>query len=69
MFEDQQDQVQQLLNTNPAFKELHDKHQVLKQQVRDADLGVLPMDAYVLERLKKEKLLLKDKMAQMLANA
>jgi hypothetical protein len=69
MFEDQQDQVQQLLNTNPAFKELHDKHQELKQQVRDADLGVLPMDAYVLDRMKKEKLLLKDKMAQMLANA
>jgi hypothetical protein len=66
MFEDQQKAVQELLANNETFRNLHEEHQALKSKVRDADTGVTPMDAFALERSKKEKLLLKDKMAAIL---
>lgn len=69
MFEDQTGVVETLLATDPEFRELYDKHQGLKSQVRDADLGVLPLDQLTVERMKKEKLLLKDKMAVRLKQA
>ena len=66
MFEYDQDIVQALLKENPAFKQMHDKHHDLKRRVTDAEHGIHPMDDFALERLKKEKLLLKDKMADMI---
>ena len=38
------------------------KHRELDKQVRDAELGVLPIDDVTLGRLKKEKLWAKDKL-------
>ncbi|OSM05225.1 DUF465 domain-containing protein [Magnetofaba australis] len=64
MFEDQLQAVQELLTTNEAFKELYDRHQDLKNQV--SDLNGSTVDDFTLERLKKEKLLLKDQMATIL---
>lgn len=66
MFEDQTEVVNNLLAKDPEFREMFEKHQNLKSQVRDADLGVLPLDQLTVERMKKEKLLLKDKMAEKL---
>ncbi len=66
MFEYDQDIVQHLLSDNVGFQELYRKHTELKEKVRDAELGVLPLDDYTLGTMKKEKLLAKDKMAIMI---
>ncbi len=66
MFENEQDIVEALLHENDRFKLLYDQHTDLKAKVREANQGILPLDDYSLENLKKEKLLLKDKMAGML---
>ena len=63
MFEFDQDAVEVLLSDNSAFRRLFEKHSSLKTQVRDANLGAVPMDDATLEELKKEKLLVKDRMA------
>ncbi|MBQ74819.1 MAG: DUF465 domain-containing protein [Gammaproteobacteria bacterium] len=63
MFEYEQDIVEALLQENDQFKLLYQQHTDLKAKVREANQGTLPLDNYSLENLKKEKLLLKDKMA------
>jgi uncharacterized protein YdcH (DUF465 family) len=66
MFEFDQEIVQTLLSTDETFRRLYEKHRMLKQQVHEANIGALPMDDVSLENMKKQKLLLKDKMAQMI---
>ena len=66
MFEHDQEIVQQLLADNTDFKILFDKHQELDEKVDKAGNGVLPLDDITLEKMKKEKLLVKDKMALMI---
>ena len=63
MFEYDQDIVEVLLNDNAQFQALYKEHNALKEKVRDAELGVLPLDALSIGTMKKEKLLAKDKMA------
>ena len=63
MFEYDQDIVEVLLNDNTQFQALYREHNTLKEKVRDAEFGVLPLDALSLGTMKKEKLLAKDKMA------
>ena len=66
MFEHDQQIVNSLLTENSDFKRLYDKHDAIKQKVTEANNGALPLDDYSLENLKKEKLLLKDRMAHMI---
>ena len=66
MFEYDQDIVEVLLNENERFRALYKEHNTLKQRVRNAEIGVLPLDALSLGTMKKEKLLAKDKMAVMI---
>ena len=66
MFEYDQDIVEVLLNDNERFQALFREHNSLKERVRDAELGVLPLDDVSLGTMKKEKLLAKDKMAAMI---
>lgn len=66
MFEYDQDIVTSLLSDNAQFQELFKQHNDLKQRVRNAELGVLPVDDITLGTMKKEKLLAKDKMAAMI---
>ncbi len=68
MFEFEQEIVNSLINGSDDFKRLYDKHAVLKDKIDDANLGSLSMDDLVLEQLKKEKLLLKDRMAGMIVD-
>ncbi len=63
MFEYDLDIVETLLNDDQTFKKLYRKHNELKEKVRDAELGVLPLDDLTLGTMKKEKLLAKDRMA------
>jgi len=64
MFEDQLQAVQELLEIDVNFRELHQQHQALKDKI--AELGPRSLGDFTVERLKKEKLLLKDKMAVIL---
>ena len=66
MFEHEQEVVQELLSDNDEFRRLFEKHQDLHKQVHEAELGAAPMDDLSLVRLKKEKLLAKDRMARIL---
>lgn len=67
MFEYEQDIVEKLRVSNDRFEKLFQEHHKLKEKVRDAELGVLPLDDFTLENMKKEKLLAKDRMAAMIA--
>ena len=66
MFEYDKDIVEVLLDGNEQFQALYEEHDALKKKVRDAELGVLPLDDLSLGTMKKEKLLAKDKMAAMI---
>jgi uncharacterized protein YdcH (DUF465 family) len=68
MFEHDQSIVNSLLSEDDDFKRLYEKHVQLKQRVQEANLGTQPMDDYSLEKLKKEKLRLKDRMATIIEN-
>ncbi len=66
MFEYDQAIVDTLLHDNQRFQELYNQHHKLKQKVKDAEIGVLPLDGVTLGTMKREKLLAKDKMAAMI---
>jgi uncharacterized protein len=66
MFEYDQEIVQVLLRDNEHFQDLYKTHSDLKERVRQAEIGVAPVDDFTLGTLKKEKLLAKDKMAAMI---
>ena len=68
MFEYDQAIVQTLLTESNEFQYLHKRHDDLKDKVRKAELGDLPLDDKTLVSMKKEKLLAKDKMAAMIDN-
>lgn len=65
MFEQHQEEVQRLMQSNSEFRILYHHHRELDSKVRDAELGVLPMDERTLLNMKKEKLQAKDKLTQM----
>jgi uncharacterized protein YdcH (DUF465 family) len=63
MFENQQkDDVDALIKADSEFRSLYQRHQELDSKVRDAELGVLPLDDTTLHNMKKEKLWAKDKL-------
>jgi uncharacterized protein YdcH (DUF465 family) len=66
MFEYDQPIVQALLTENEQFRNLYKQHHELKEKVRNAELGILPVDDFTLGTMKKQKLLAKDKMAHMI---
>ncbi len=66
MFENQQkDQIEALMKSDAEFRSLFQRHQELDSKLRDADLGVLPMDDTTMHSLKKEKLWTKDRLQHM----
>lgn len=66
MFEFEQETVQKLLSSNERFQQLYDQHAKLKTQIHEAEIGVHPLDDLYLNKLKRQKLLAKDKMAHMI---
>ncbi|MGF1612690.1 MAG: YdcH family protein [Gammaproteobacteria bacterium] len=66
MFEYDQPIVQALLANSEQFRDLYKEHHDLKEKVRNAELGILPVDDFALGTMKKQKLLAKDKMARMI---
>ena len=67
MFEFDQQIVDKLLEQNERFARLHSKHSELNAHVDEANAGISPEDDFSLERAKKERLLIRDQMAQMIA--
>jgi uncharacterized protein YdcH (DUF465 family) len=65
MFENQQKEVEVLIKSDSEFRSLYQRHQELDSKVRDADLGVLPLDDTTLHNMKKEKLRAKDRLIHM----
>lgn len=68
MFSQDQDIVKKLLAENDQFRVLYDKHEELNDTVDKAGSGELPLSDDAMHDLKKEKLLLKDQMAQIIMN-
>jgi len=68
MFEFEREIVETLVHDDKQFEELYNQHHDLKEKVRDAELGVLPINDVALGKMKKEKLLTKDRMAAMIAD-
>ena len=62
MFDYDQATVDRLLQADDGFRRLYDKHSVLNAKVDQAQAGKAAMDDNQLELLKKEKLLLRDRM-------
>jgi uncharacterized protein YdcH (DUF465 family) len=55
-------EISALLNTSHEFRKLYHQHQKLDRQVTDAQLGVLPLDAGTLRRMKFEKLAVREQL-------
>ena len=70
MFEGQsQAELDAIIKTNPEFKSLYQRHKELDKQVLDAELGVLAIDDLTLSKMKREKLMAKDRLTTMFAAA
>ena len=63
MFEQDQEIVESLLDKDRNFRRLYNKHCQLKSKVKEANEGFVGISDFDLEVLKKEKLLIKDRMA------
>jgi uncharacterized protein len=66
MFEYDNEIVESLLSENRNFERLYNKHNELKHKVEQANAGLNPIDEISLEQLKKEKLLVKDRLASLI---
>lgn len=66
MFEFDEEIVENLLKESVDFKRLYDKHINLNREVDSANTGDTPIEDMELEGMKKEKLFLKDQMAQII---
>ena len=69
MFEQNEKEIEALMQSNSEFRVLYRRHKELDSKVRDAELGVLPMDDVTLLNMKKEKLHTKDKLTHMWASS
>ena len=63
MFEQDQEIVESLLDKDRNFRRLYNKHCQLKSKVKEANEGFVGISDFDLDILKKEKLLIKDRMA------
>jgi uncharacterized protein YdcH (DUF465 family) len=69
MFEHHQELLQEMIQNNEDFRRNYNRHQELDKRVTAAELGTAPMEDLALNRLKKEKLWIKDKLAVLMHEA
>ncbi len=69
MFEHQQNKMDELIKDNEDFRRIYNRHQELDKRVTAAELGTAPMEDLALNKLKKEKLWIKDKIAVFMNDA
>jgi hypothetical protein len=68
MLHEYRDEISILKQENAHFAKIFEKHNELDQQTTDADEGRLHLTDAELEKMKKEKLLLKDEALMMILN-
>jgi len=66
MFEHRQKKMETLMKENEDFRRIYNRHQELDKRVTAAELGTEPLDDLSLMKLKKEKLWVKDKLANLM---
>ncbi|VXB05791.1 conserved hypothetical protein [Burkholderia sp. 8Y] len=69
MFPEYRDLISRLKTEDAHFSRLFERHNALDHEIRNMETGVTPADSFAIESLKKEKLLLKDKMYVVLRRA
>jgi uncharacterized protein len=69
MFPEYRDLISRLKIDNAHFARLFERHNQLDHEIKNMESGVTPTDAFAIETLKKEKLLLKDKLYVVLKKA
>jgi len=62
MFPEYREEVVRLCAEDGHFAKMFDRHSELDQQIKNMEEGRIPTDGVSIEHLKKEKLLLKDKL-------
>ena len=60
MLHEYRDEISELKTKNAHFAKIFEKHNELDQKAKDADEGRLHLSDFELEKIKKEKLKLKD---------
>jgi len=66
MFESKpQEEISHLIANDHEFRRLYQRHEKLDRQVMDAQLGVLPLDALTLRKMKFEKLAAKEQLERL----
>jgi uncharacterized protein len=68
-FPDLADRVHQLQASNGHFARLFDQHNVIDSDIQKAERGLIPLDDFSLEDMKKKRLKLKDDLYQILIAA
>jgi uncharacterized protein YdcH (DUF465 family) len=69
VFHEFRDLMDTLNATDPHFRSLYDKHEALDEKIARLDARVEPATDLEIEVLKKEKLLLKDQIYEILKKA
>ena len=66
MLAEYRNEITELKQNNTHFERIFEKHNKLDQDVKDAEQGRVGMSDMNIEKMKKEKLLLKDEMLKMI---
>jgi uncharacterized protein YdcH (DUF465 family) len=66
MLAEYRDEISELKQNNTHFKRVFEKHNKLDHDVKDAEHGRVGMNDFEIEKMKKEKLLLKDEMLKII---
>ncbi|GGD76759.1 MULTISPECIES: YdcH family protein [Caballeronia] len=69
MFPEYRDLISRLKTEDGHFSKLFERHNQLDHEIQNMESGATPADSFTIESLKKEKLLLKDKMYVVLRKA
>lgn len=66
MFEHRKKKMEKLMQESDDFRRIYNRHQELDKRVTAAELGTQPLDDLSLMKLKKEKLWIKDQLANLM---
>jgi len=66
MLAEYRDEISELKQSNAHFHNVFEKHNALDDKIKDAEHGRVGMSDMEIEKMKKEKLLLKDEMLKII---
>ena len=66
MLAEYRDEISELKQSNKHFQRIFEKHNKLDQDIQDAEHGRHGMSDMEIEKMKKEKLMLKDKLHKLI---